>query len=101
MREFDKIEDCEGNIIQSGDTVYYENRITGFMTEGVIHHMVGGSFGIESKTHRGIYKYTEVNTYKIKKKTIGMGLEKQIETEKLIDEGKYDEASDNIFDSWG
>ena len=28
MREFDKIEDCEGNIIQNGDTVYYENRIS-------------------------------------------------------------------------
>jgi hypothetical protein len=38
--------------------------------------------------------------YQIKKKTIGMGLKKQLETEKLIDEGKYDEASDNIFDSW-
>ena len=30
-----------------------------------------------------------------------MGVEEQLETEKLIDEGKYDEASDNIFDSWG
>jgi len=100
MREFDKIEDCEGNIIQNGDTVYYENRITEEITEGVIHHMIGGSFGIESKTHRGIYKYTEVNTYKIKKKTIGMGRGKQIETEKLIDEGMNNEASDNSCDSW-
>jgi len=101
MREFDKIKDCEGNIIQNGDTVYYKNRITEEITEGVIHHMIGGSFGIECEKYRGIYKYTEVNTYKIRKKTIGMGLEKQIETEKLIDEGNYNEASDNIFDSWG
>lgn len=100
MRKLDKIEDCEGNIIQSGDTVYYINRITELVTEGVIHHMIGGSFGIESKTHRGIYKYSEVNTYKIRKKTVGMGLEKQIETENLIDEGKYNEASQSIFDSW-
>lgn len=100
MRKFDKIEDCEGNIIQSGDTVYYKCRITENITEGVIHHMVGGSFGIEGPRYRGIYKYNEVRIYQIKKKTIGMGLKKQIETEKLIDEGKYDEASDNIFDSW-
>ena len=69
MRKFDKIEDCDGNIIQSGDKVTYKNRITDLTTEGVIHHMIGGSFGIESKTHRGIYKYTEVHTYKIKKQS--------------------------------
>lgn len=67
MRKFDKIEDCDGNIIQSGDKVTYKNRITDQITEGVIHHMIGGSFGIEGDRYRGIYKYTEVHTYKIKK----------------------------------
>lgn len=67
MREFDKIKDCEGITIQSGDKVTYKNRITDLTTEGVIHHMIGGSFGIECERYRGIYKYTEVNTYKIKK----------------------------------
>ena len=69
MRKFDKIKDCDSNIIQSGDKVTYINRITELLTEGIIHHMIGGSFGIESKTHRGIYKYTEVHTYKIKKQS--------------------------------
>tara|TARA_Y100000034_G_scaffold58354_1_gene71154 strand:+ start:824 stop:1033 length:210 start_codon:yes stop_codon:yes gene_type:complete len=68
MRKFDKIKDCEGNIIQSGDNVTYKNRITDLITEGVIHHMIGGSFGIECKQYRGIYKYTEVNTYQIRKR---------------------------------
>ncbi len=101
MREFDKIEDCEGNIIQSGDTVSFKCKMTNNITEGTIHHMIGGSFGLEGPRYRAIYKYHEVNIYQIKKKPIGMGLKKQLETEKLIDEGKYDEASDNIFDSWG
>jgi len=75
--------------------------MTNNITEGTIHHMKGGSFGLEVPRYRAIYKYHEVNMYQIKKKPIGMGLKKQLETEKLIDEGKYDEASDNIFDSWG
>ena len=66
-RKLEKTKDCDGNIIQSGDKVSYINRITNLPTEGIIHHMIGGSFGIESKTHRGIYKYTEVYTFKIKK----------------------------------
>ena len=66
-RKLEKTKDCDGNIIQSGDRVSYINRITNLTTEGIIHHMIGGSFGIESKTHRGIYKYTEVHTFKIKK----------------------------------
>jgi hypothetical protein len=66
-RKLEKTKDCDGNIIQSGDKVSYINRITNLPTEGIIHHMIGGSFGIESKTHRGIYKYIEVNTFKIKK----------------------------------
>ena len=70
MRKFDKIEDCDGNIIQSGDKVYYKNRITNLTTEGVIHHMIGGSFGIECERYRGIYKYTEVNTYQIRKRKL-------------------------------
>ena len=65
-RKLEKIKDCEGNIIQSGDKVSYINRITELVTEGVIHHMIGGSFGIECKRYRGIYKYTEVNTFQIK-----------------------------------
>ena len=32
MREFDKIEDCEGNIIQSGDTVYFKCKVTDEVT---------------------------------------------------------------------
>ena len=66
-RKLEKTKDCEGNIIQSGDKVSYINRVTVLVTVGVIHLMIGGSFGIESKTHRGIYKYTEVNIFKIKK----------------------------------
>ena len=67
IRELETTQDCDGNIIQSGDKVSYINRITEMVTEGIIHHMIGGSFGIESKTHRGIYKYTEVNTFQIRK----------------------------------
>ena len=66
-RKLEKTKGCDGNIIQSGDRVSYINRITNLTTEGIIHHMIGGSFGIECKTHRGIYKYTEVHTFKIKK----------------------------------
>ena len=68
MRKFDKLEDCDGNIIQSGDTITFKNRVTDLITEGVIHHMTGGSFGIEDKRYRGIYKYTEVHIYQIRKK---------------------------------
>lgn len=46
MREFDKIEDCEGNIIQSGDTVCFKCKITNQITEGIIHHMMGGKLWI-------------------------------------------------------
>ena len=49
MREFDKIEDCEGNIIQSGDTVCFKCKITNQITEGIIHHMMGGSFGLKDQ----------------------------------------------------
>ena len=54
MRKFDKIKDCDGNIIQSGDKITYKNRITEQITEGTIHHMIGGSFGIEGTQYRGI-----------------------------------------------
>lgn len=101
MEEFDKIKDCEGTTIQSLDTVSYIDRETKETTEGIIHNMIGGSFGIESKTNRGIYKYDEVNTYNIKKKVIGMGFEEQKATEKLIDEGNYNKALNNLFNSWG
>ena len=69
-RELETTKDCDGNMIQSGDKVSYINRITEMVTEGIIHHMIGGSFGIESKTHRGIYKYTEVNTFQIRKQQL-------------------------------
>ena len=68
MREFDKIKDCDGSIIQSGDTVYFKCKISNQITEGVIHHMIGGSFGIEGPRYRSLYKYQEVRIYSIKKK---------------------------------
>ena len=51
----------------NGKTVCFKCKITNQITEGVIHHMIGGSFGLEGPRYRSIYKYHEVNIYKIKK----------------------------------
>lgn len=67
MREFDKIKDCDGNIIQSGDKIHYKCKHDGMVKEGTIHHMIGGSFGVEGPRYRMIYAYGEVRSYQIRK----------------------------------
>jgi len=63
----EKTKDCEGNVIQSGDKVEFNCRITQLRKKGVIHHMIGGSFGIEDERIRAIYKYTDTKVYNIQK----------------------------------
>ena len=66
MRKFDKIKDSTGrNMIQSGDRVHHKCKIDGTYKEGTIHHMVGGSFGIESSRFRALYSYNDVKSYSI------------------------------------
>ena len=54
----EKTKDYNGNVIKSGDRVKFNCKITGLRKEGVIHHLIGGSFGIEDKKIRAIYKYS-------------------------------------------
>ncbi len=61
----EKTKDYNGNVIKSGDRVKFTCKITGLRKEGVIHHMIGGSFGIEDKKIRAIYKYSDTKVYKI------------------------------------
>ena len=63
--KLEKTKDSDGNIIQSGDEVKFNCRITNLRKKGVIHHMTGGSFGIADEKIRAIYKYNEVKTYNI------------------------------------
>ena len=63
----EKTKDYNGNVIKSGDKVEFNCRITQLRKKGVIHHMIGGSFGIEDERIRAIYKYTDTIVYKIKK----------------------------------
>ncbi len=66
MRKFDKIKDSTGrNMIQSGDRVHHKCKIDGFYKEGTIHHMIGGSFAIESDRYRTLYNYNQVKAYSI------------------------------------
>ncbi len=68
MREFDKIKDATGKIyIQSGDRVHHKCKIDGKYKKGTIHHMIGGSFAIESDMYRAIYNYSDVRPYNILK----------------------------------
>ena len=66
MRKFDKIKDStERNMIQSGDRVHHKCKIDGLYKEGTIHHMIGGSFAIESDRYRTLYNYNQVKAYSI------------------------------------
>tara|TARA_R100001443_G_scaffold84302_3_gene90993 strand:- start:2891 stop:3112 length:222 start_codon:yes stop_codon:yes gene_type:complete len=67
MRKFDTIKDCDGNTIQSGDKIYYKCKHDNLIREGTIHHMIGGSFGVEGPRYRMIYSYNEVKPYSIRK----------------------------------
>jgi len=67
-RKFDTIKDIKGNKITSGDRIYYKCKLDGMVKEGTIHHMTGGSFGVEGDRYRTIYSYNEVKPYQIMKK---------------------------------
>ena len=68
MRKFDKIKDATGKTyIQSGDCVHHKCKIDGFYKKGTIHHMIGGSFAIESDRYRTLYSYNQVKVYNILK----------------------------------
>jgi hypothetical protein len=63
----EKAKDSKGNQIQTGDKVAFNCRITQLRKKGVIHHMIGGSFGIDDGKIRAIYKYTDTKVYNIQK----------------------------------
>jgi hypothetical protein len=63
----EKTKDCKGNTIKTGDTVEFNCKIQKLKKQGTIHHMTGGSFGIDDGKIRAIYKFTEVKMYGIKK----------------------------------
>lgn len=66
MRKFDKIKDSTGRSkIQSGDRVHHKCKIDGLYKEGTVHHMIGGSFAIESDRYRVLYNYNQVKAYSI------------------------------------
>jgi hypothetical protein len=67
MRKFDTIKDCDGNKIQSGDSVHHKCKIDSQYKKGIIHHMVGGSFAIEGDRYRTLYNYSDVKPYSIRK----------------------------------
>ena len=71
MRKFDIIKDCDGNKIKSGDKVHHKCKIDGFYKIGTIHHMIGGSFGVESDRYRAIYNNSDIKPYSIRKTNNG------------------------------
>ena len=42
-----------------------------FYKIGTIHHMIGGSFGVESDRYRAIYNYSDIKPYSIRKTNNG------------------------------